>query len=119
MTLCVKTGYQCSCQPDEGMFCPDYKPDWYVQCLMDAILELRKSLRPEAACPHIRSSDEGTYYCALAARPEVAPTIPRADEIRLACGELTVGEMKAAKAVLQWFINTRCQPQSQAHQEGK
>src|SRR4051812_18379587 len=41
MTLCVKTGYQCICQPDEGVFCPDYKPDAYVQCLMDAITELR------------------------------------------------------------------------------
>lgn len=41
MTLCVKTGYQCNCQPDEGVWCPSYKPDAYVQSLMNAIVELR------------------------------------------------------------------------------
>ena len=40
MTLCVKTGYSCMCQPDEGVFCPDYKPDKYIGCLMTAITEL-------------------------------------------------------------------------------
>ena len=40
MTLCVVTGYQCICQPDEGAFCPDYEPDEYVQFLMNAIKEL-------------------------------------------------------------------------------
>ena len=44
MTLCIKTKAQCNCQPDEGVFCPDYKPDWYVQCLMDAITELRAAV---------------------------------------------------------------------------
>ena len=34
--------------------------------------------------------------------------MPRNDEIRLACGELTAQEMRTAKAVLQWFIDTRC-----------
>lgn len=48
-----------------------------------------------------------------AARPEVVPTMPRSEEIRLACGELTAGEMRTAKAVLQWFISTRCQPQKE------
>lgn len=41
MTLCVVTKGHCLCQPDEGVFCPDYKPDAYVQSLMDAITELR------------------------------------------------------------------------------
>lgn len=49
MTLCIKTGYQCNCQPDDGVFCPDYKPDWYVQCLMDAITSLRSESRVKAA----------------------------------------------------------------------
>lgn len=46
MTLCVVTKGHCLCQPDEGVFCPDYKPDAYVQYLMDAIKELR-TVRPE------------------------------------------------------------------------
>jgi hypothetical protein len=49
MTLCVKTGAHCVCQPDEGAFCPDYKPDAYVQCLMDAITELLR--RPDVSEP--------------------------------------------------------------------
>jgi hypothetical protein len=40
MTLCVRTGGHCLCQPDEGVFCPDYRPDPYVQCLMDTITAL-------------------------------------------------------------------------------
>ena len=56
VTLCVKTGYQCVCQPEDGVFCPDYKPDAYVQCLMNAIKELIEGrTAPEAAneciCP--------------------------------------------------------------------
>ena len=33
--------------------------------------------------------------------------MPTADDIRLACGELTAQEMRTAKAVLTWFIATR------------
>lgn len=40
MTLCVIDEGHCMCQPDEGIFCPNYKPDAYVQCLMDTITEL-------------------------------------------------------------------------------
>lgn len=47
MTLCVRTGGHCLCQPDEGVFCPNYRPDAYVQCLMDTITELLKA--PPAA----------------------------------------------------------------------
>ncbi len=42
MTVCIITGVQCTCQPDEAMWCPDYHPDWYAKCLMDAIVELRE-----------------------------------------------------------------------------
>ena len=52
MSLCVKTGYQCNCQPDEGVFCPDYKPDKYVQCLMNAITELLSSSESKESAPH-------------------------------------------------------------------
>lgn len=44
MTLCVVTKGHCLCQPDEGVFCPDYKPDAYVQSLMNAITELKHDL---------------------------------------------------------------------------
>jgi hypothetical protein len=40
MTLCVVDKGHCSCQPDEGVFCPFYRPDDYVLHLMSAITEL-------------------------------------------------------------------------------
>ena len=33
--------------------------------------------------------------------------MPTADDIRLACGEMTAQEMRTAKAVLTWFIAMR------------
>ena len=40
MTLCVVHGKQCCCQPDEGVFCPDLKPNAYVASCHAAIKEL-------------------------------------------------------------------------------
>lgn len=60
MTLCIVTKAQCNCQPDEGVFCPDYKPDWYAQCLMDAITELRAAslCGPNREAPRILDERE-------------------------------------------------------------
>jgi hypothetical protein len=79
MTLCVKTGYQCVCQPDEGVFCPDYKPDAYVQCLMDAITELR-ALQSETALTDEKGRPM-TYWGGAASPDKEHSSTPRTNAV--------------------------------------
>jgi hypothetical protein len=59
MTLCVIDKGHCMCNPDEGVFCPNYKPDAYVQYLMDAITELLKKPHSERSA-EVRLNDDKT-----------------------------------------------------------
>ena len=92
--------------------------------LTDCILELRDRLKVAeqriseleagATCPHVRSSDEGTSYCALAeqqaaASPESAPAGSLVERVVDVLGHHGDGTSRAAiRAVAEWLRENEC-----------
>ena len=92
--------------------------------LTDCLLELRDRLKVAeqriseleagATCPHVRSSDEGTSYCALAEQqaappPEPAPAGSLVERVRQAQGCGNERDARAAiRAVAEWLRENEC-----------